>query len=33
MSELLEQHHLRDRTQLVICAYDSGLVKAPEPYV
>lgn len=30
VSDILAQHHLRDRTQLAIRAYDSGLVKPPE---
>lgn len=30
VSDILALHHLRDRTQLVIRAYDSGLVKPPE---
>ena len=27
VSEVLTRHHLRDRTQLVVLAYESGLVK------
>ncbi len=30
VSDILTQHDLRDRTQLVVRAYDSGLVAAPE---
>lgn len=31
VSEILAQHQLRDRTQLAIRAYDSGLVRGPQP--
>jgi DNA-binding NarL/FixJ family response regulator len=27
ISEVLNRHHLRDRTQLVVLAYESGLVR------
>lgn len=27
VSEVLNRHHLRDRTQLVVPAYESGLVR------
>lgn len=33
VSEILAAHGLRDRTQLVIRAYESGLVRAPDPAV
>lgn len=31
VSEVLNRHHLRDRTQLVVLAYESGLVRVGEP--